>query len=396
MTAVRVMKIETFALKMPRAVEQYQGTAGTPVSLSSQTRGESDYHWVSDHQLLYSRRIESLVVKVTTDTGLVGWGEAQVPIAPEVPKTIVDSVLTPLVVGEDALAIDVLWHKMYNSLRGRGHRSSFMLDAISAVDIALWDLAGKFYGAPVYQLLGGAFSNPVGVYHSGLPGESPDEKVAHALRIKEAGYRALKVFVGRGVDQDINLLRKIREAVGPEFELMVDALWSYDVTTAERLGFALDELGVTVIEAPIPVEDVEGHRHLASRLCAAIAEGETERNRHPFLTLFQRRAIDLVQPDIGRTGITEGRKILQLAETFNLPASLHMAIGQFAYIAASAHMAVATPNLRMLEMNPVMFEAARKICRGTWRLEDGILYVPDDPGLGIDLDEHALQGMIAS
>lgn len=388
---MKIASVEVKSVKVPREMKAFNGTAGTPGTFVGFDNDVStDYGWTKEYSSLYSRKIESLLVKITTDTGIVGWGEAQVPIVPEAPQVIVKQVLTMLLLGENPLNIDVLWHKMFQSLRFRGHRDSFMMDAIAAVDSALWDIAGKYYEKPVYQLLGGSFYQSLPLYLSGLSGQNLQEQIDDAKKAVRQGYQAIKVYIGKGVREDIKKMRAIREAVGDDIDLMVDTLWMYQVQEALQLGTELDKLNISMMEAPIAVEDVAGHKFLTDRLKLAVATGESERTRAQFLPFLKERALRIVQPDIGRTGISEGKRILELADTFNTSATVHMAIGQCVYIGLSAHVACATPNLLYLEMNPTMLELANRFQRRPWVIENGKLIVPDLPGIGVDLDEDKI------
>jgi galactonate dehydratase len=388
---MKISSIEVKVVKVGRQISSVSGMAGSPgtfIPMGGQV--QTDYGWTKEYRTIYSTKVESIMVKITTDTGITGWGEAQVPVAPEAVKALIQQMLAGMLLGRNPLDIDVLWQQMYNSSRGRGHRDSFMMDAIAAVDSALWDIAGKYYGKPVWQLLGGSFHEALPLYYSGLTGSTLEEQAATAVEAVRQGYKAVKVFIGKGIQQDLRTMRAIRQAIGDDIDLMCDALWMYSVHDALRLGSELDKLNVVWFEAPTAVEDVQGHAVLTQQLKLAVAVGETERTRYQFLPYLTSRALDIVQPDIGRTGISEGKRILELAETFNIPAALHMAIGQCAYIALSAHVASSTPNLLYLEMNPAMLEMANRFQRTPWKVEEGRLKVPDLPGLGIDVDEDKL------
>jgi L-alanine-DL-glutamate epimerase-like enolase superfamily enzyme len=390
---MKIVSIDVHAVKVDRELKSFSGMAGTPGTFIQMASGfQTDYGWTKEYSTLYSEKVESMMVKITTDTGIVGWGEAQVPVAPEAPKALVKQVLTALLLERNPLDIDILWREMYNSLRGRGHRDSFMMDAIAAVDSALWDIAGKYYAKPVYQLLGGSFHESLPLYYSGLTGSSLEEKVVSATHAVMQGYKAIKVYIGQGIREDVKTMKAIRESVGEDIELMADALWMYNVHDALRLGRELEKLNITWLEAPTIMEDVQGHVNLTQQLSLAIATGETERTRFQFLPFLKERALDIVQPDIGRTGISEGKRILELADTFNIPAAIHMAIGQCVYLGLSAHVAAATPNLLWLEMNPVMLEMANRFQLDPWRVVDGRLKVPDLPGIGIEVNEERIKG----
>jgi D-galactarolactone cycloisomerase len=152
---MKITRVTAYAIKIPRDLATARGTAGSPAPLSA---GTSDYRFAATYQTLYSTKIETALVKVETDTGLIGWGEAQAPLAPEVVRTIIETLLAPQLIGQDPMAHERLWARMYAGMRARGHTGSFMLDAIAGVDTALWDLRGKALKVRVCDLLGGPFA----------------------------------------------------------------------------------------------------------------------------------------------------------------------------------------------------------------------------------------------
>src|SRR6185312_7603115 len=194
-----------------------------------------------------------------TDDGLIGWGEAKAPVAPQATAQIVQLLLAPIVLGADPRDVLVLWERMYAGMRVRGHRAGFYIEAIAGVDIALWDLAGQAAGAPISTLLGGRMRESVRVYASGIPSlpvEAPDEAIAEmveeARSLRAAGYTGVKMAIGRGVRGDLRAIRAIRDAMGEDFAIYADAAGVYSRADAVRLGEAMQELSVGFFEMPIP------------------------------------------------------------------------------------------------------------------------------------------------
>jgi len=380
---MRIRELRAFPLHLQRPDRSHVGTAG--LHGAWQGPAEAPYHRVAPYRALYSDHIESLLVRVRTDDGAEGWGESQAPVAPEAVGQLVERLLASVVVGRDAREVDALWLEMYEAMHDRGHTTGFMLDAIAGVDQALWDLNGRVRGEPVWRLLGAAAPPPAGLptYLSGPRGATVEERIEDARQHAAAGFRAVKLFLGRGVAADVAEVRSFREALGSEVELLVDVQWRYDVAGAIRLGRALQELGVGFLETPTAVEDVAGHAEIARALDLPVALGEAERTRWQFRAFLEAGAVDLLQPDVGRAGISEVRKIGVLAEAFHRPVALHCGLGLGPYIAASLQVGAAMPNLRWIEYQPDMHAASAAVLVEPLRVASGRLVVPEGPGLGV-------------
>ena len=379
-----IVDVEALALKIDRGQERYQG-------FRSQTGRESGYYRTRDYRCVYSPFIETVLVKVTDSDGLIGWGEALSPAAPEATAAIVGRLLRPLLLGHDPLAVDVLWASLYDSMRERGHITGFMLDAISGVDIALWDLRGKRLGQPVATLLGGAHRDRVPCYVSGLPEPTPEERAVAARDWQARGFNAFKLHLGHGIAEDTAVAAATREATGQGTWLAFDAHWRYSVPEAITLGRKLEALDYAFLEAPTRPEDVAGHAEIARELDLAVATGEAERTRYQVRDRLVAGAVEVAQPDIGRCGLTEGRKIADLAETFNVPVAPHLSVAQGPCIAASIHLAAAVANLMILEYQPAMFALANQCLAQPLVCEEGAYRLPEGPGLGIEVDEEAVR-----
>jgi len=309
--------------------------------------------------------------------------------------------LTDLVIGEDPHDVVVLWERMYAGMRVRGHRAGFYLEAISGIDIALWDLIGKTSNKPIYQLLGGCFRNPVRVYASGLPALSYDmpeeafEQLAmDATDLKDRGYTGLKMAIGRGFKGDLKSIRKVRETLGDDFLIYTDAAGVYDRAQAMQIGYELQELGCMWFEMPTAPEDVAGYGEIAKALRIPIAT-DSLTSRYETAEFIRAGGLDVVLPDVCRAGgLTECKRIAEMADGFGLAFAPHISIGSAIHFAASAHLATAMPNTITSEYwfgdNPL----GNVILKEPLRLENSYMYTPEKPGLGIEIDEAALHAVM--
>lgn len=375
---MKISRIDCFPLKITTP----QAYLGGEVKAS-----DSDYYYRPEYRCVYSRKMETCLVKITTDSGHVGWGEALAPVVPQVIAELITQLFAPLLTGQSPFASQVLNARMYDAMRDRGHITGYHIDALAAVDIALWDLKGQILNQPVFQLLGGAFREQIPCYVSGLPEPDLPARCALALRWQQKGFNAIKLALGYGVQQDIENVRAIRDALGPQASLFLDAHWNYSVAQAAELANALHPLGVGFLEAPLLPEDIAGHRELRAKSPLPIALGETERTRYQFRPFIEQRAMDIVQPDVGRTGITELMHIASLAQTWNLQVAPHLSVGLGPCIAASIHVAAALPNLFMLEYQPPVFELANQLLDTPLVCEAGHYALPQGAGLGIAINE---------
>ncbi len=384
---MRIKSVEAIPVRIKRD-EVYLGSL-------PQGAGQAAYFLRPPYRSLYSAYFETAFVKIITSDGAVGWGEALAPVAPEVVGQIVEQLLAPALIGRDPLDGGVLWNVMYDLMRERGYYGGFMLDAISACDTALWDLRGRILGQPVYQLLGGAYRETIPCYVSGLPKPTKKQRVELAQSFVEQGFQAFKLAAGHGVREDTESVSSLRAALGDEATLLLDAHWVYALDDAVRLGHALSELGAGFFEAPINPEDTESHAHLARAVAIPIAIGETERTRYQFRPWLVQKAADILQPDVGRAGISEVIKIAGMAEAFNVRVAPHLSVGLGICIAATIHAAAAIPNLYLLEYQPPVFAIANQLLVKPLACEQGAYAIPEGPGLGVALDEQRLSQLQA-
>lgn len=344
------------------------------------------------------------IVEVLTDAGISGWGEALCMglQPPELAAATVEAALAPLLLGADPLDTEVLWHRMYHHTRDYGTKGA-LVGAISAIDIALWDLAGQALGQPVYKLLGGAFRSRVQAYATGFyrisgQGEAP-RLAQEAERHAANGFRAMKVKLGFGLEDDLAVMAAVRRAAGDAVTLMIDTNHAYGVADAIRLGQALEDFRLRWYEEPVVPEDLAGYGEVRGALRTPIAGGEAEYTLFGFRDLLARRAVDIAQPDICHAGgFTACKHITALAHAYGVQVNPHVwgsAIGQV----ASLHLLAALPvaNHALFAREPILeYDCSShpfrtQLIASPLQHRDGWVDVPTAPGLGIEVDRRVLE-----
>ncbi|GAB2549836.1 mandelate racemase/muconate lactonizing enzyme family protein [Rufibacter soli] len=379
---MKIASVEVFAFKYDHHY-RVGGHAGAPNRLPG-----TDYYFEPQWRHAYSRLTESCLVKITTDTGLIGWGEAQAPLVPEVPATLIAKLLGPAILGMDPLAPELVYDRLYHLNHVRGHTASFTIDAITALDIALWDIKGKAEGKPLHQLLGTNPTLRLPLYVSGVRRPTLEERQAHAKEIVQQGFKGVKIFFGNTPDNTLAECRAIRDAIGPTAELAFDAICRHDYEAALQIGKGLDELNATWFESPIDPEDVAGHARLAQAIETPIAIGEPLRTVREFEPWFQQKAMRVAQPDIVRCGITGGRRIVERAQEEGLAVGPHIGVCTAIGFSATWHFTAVLANPVSQEHQLDMFETANKVLETPLQVEAGHALVPEGPGLGIDVNEE--------
>ena len=349
------------------------------------------------------QRRSAVIVELSTDDGVTGWGEALCHglQPPQVAAAVVEHALKPIVLGQDPFDVDVLWERMYNLTRPFGQKGA-VPNAISAVDIALWDCLGRALGKPVHKLLGGAYRTQVQPYATGFyrqPGAAyPAAAVDEARRHLAKGFSAMKLKIGFGVEEDIACVMAVREAVGPGPKLMVDANHAYSVGNARRLLRALEPAQIHWFEEPISPEDIDGYRELKNLTSIQLAAGENEFTKFGFREWVSRRAVDILQPDLcAAGGFTECRKISALAQAWHLPIVPHVWGSGIALAASLQFIATLPPAPLALQPIEPMLEYDQSdhpfrqaLVHDAIGLRAGLVQIPDGPGLGIEVNREVL------
>ena len=351
----------------------------------------------------YYKKRTSHIVEVETDEGVTGWGECFGPgnIA-FANKGIVEKVIQPIVLGMQALDRDVIWHKVYNLMRDHGQKG-MPLQALSGVDIALWDIAGKAANLPLYKMIGGAHRDKVEVYGYGmmLRPENINSLISRfneeSAEIKEMGFKALKMKVGVGPKDDIKLIEAVREGIGDNFRFMVDANHGYTTHDALYVGRAMEEFSPYWFEEPVAPEDLDGYRELRAFLKVNISGGEAEFNRWGWRKLLESRGLDIAQPEVcALGGISEYLRVLALCHSHFTPVVNHV-WGSAIAVAVNLHLLAAMPPLPgglfpwepMLEFDTthnrfiddlltVSLDIKKQV-----KINNGTVSLPNGPGLGV-------------
>ena len=350
-------------------------------------------------------------VRISTDEGLVGWGEAtNYPGRGSFLTAAAVEAQANILVGQDPNQIEPLWHSIfrrYTYLGSRGLPST----ALSGIDIALWDLKGKSLGRPIYDLLGGAFRHDVRLYANGwfTDCNTPEQYGAAARKVVESGHEALKLdpflemrpfhtgYVDGQISQEgeqlgYDIVAAVRDAVGPQSEILIDAHGHYNVPTAIRLANNLyEQSNIEWFEEPVPPESFDALETVRQRTAPRICVGERLFTRWDFMPVFQRKLADYIMPDVVWTGgISELKRIATTAEAFNVPVSPHNAMGPLQII-AGAHVSMTLPNFYRLEHSIGSIPAYNAMLKEPIPFWDQFTKVSGKPGLGVDINEAALE-----
>ena len=346
---------------------------------------------------------DTALVRVDTDAGITGWGEAKVSAGSSGDYhgvvAIINQEFAPRLIGEDPCAITATWERLYNGSRGhyalaRGHvfpamcRRGVSISAISGIDIALWDILGKALNAPVWQLLGGRKAERMPAYASG--GWAPVDQIGAQLQgyLTKGGFGAVKMRIGVYDGSPVASAKRViaaREALGPDVDIMCDAHGSFTVSEARQFCRLVRDCGIAWFEEPVAGDDKRGLAEVRSSSAIPIATGESECTRFDFHDLITLRAADILQPDLAICGgITEAMRISALASAANLRLAPHMWAGAPGF-AAGLHVAAASPAAYILEYslgaNPMIHDLVEE----EFPVQGGMVDIPSRPGLGITI-----------
>ncbi|MBD9639394.1 mandelate racemase/muconate lactonizing enzyme family protein [Ensifer sp. ENS07] len=345
----------------------------------------------------FDRRAHVLV-EIECDDGTIGWGEC---LGPARPNAAVVAAYTPWLIGQDPRQTEKLWAILYNALRDQGQRG-LAVTALSGIDIALWDIKGKHYRASVSMLLGGRWRESVRAYATGsFKRDGVDRVSDNALEMAERraqGFHACKIKIGFGIDEDLRVIRAVREAIGDEMRLMIDANHGYTVTEAIRLGKAAADYDIDWFEEPVVPEQLSAYRAVSAGQPIPVAGGETWHGRYGMWPAIESRAVDILQPDLcGCGGFSEMAKITSLATLHGVRIVPHV-WGTGVHIAAALQfMAAMTPDpVRVNPIEPILeFDRTENpfrqaVLKAPIEAVNGVVAIPDAPGLGIEIDRDAL------
>ena len=341
---------------------------------------------------------QACLVEIEAEGGLTGWGEC---LGPASINVAIVAAMTPLLIGRDARDIEVIWLDLYNHFRDQGQRGATMT-AQSGIDIALWDLVGKYHGEPIHKVMGGAFRDHVPAYATGgfrPVGLDRDATLREELTARIAeGFSAHKIKIGYGVKADITSIAVARDTIGPDAHLMIDANHGYDEGEAAEVGQAVAHFGIDWFEEPVTPEHLAAYRSLRHRQPIPVAGGETWHGRWAFRDAIEAEAVDILQPDVcGCGGMTEMRKIYAMAEVAAVRVVPHVWGTGIAVAAALQILAILPyhpprhePRAPWLEFDQTPNPLRDDILCAPFRHQNGIVAVPDGPGLGVEVNAAAL------
>ena len=346
-------------------------------------------------QTVYARYIETPLVKVTLSDETVGWGEANAGIGPEVVCLIVNELLAQMVEGREFENPAALWDFLYDTQRGRGYSSGYWLDALAAIDIAAWDAIGKREQSPVAALLAPEPRKRFDVYLSGVRRATLQERIDRVNSWIDTGLRGAKIFLTGDIEAGVGELDGLmRGAPGLE-QWMVDTLWMCSHESAELGKLEYGERNVRFFECPLQPEDLAGHQELVAKPGAPIALGEHFRSRYQMEAwVRQPRALDVYQPDIGRTGFTDYMIQKEIAAKAGIPTTPHMGSGVSVFQAATLQCAAVASPEYLQEFQGGLSDRLADASDTAWQYADGGFELPDRPGIGVEIDEALLEPFI--
>lgn len=345
--------------------------------------------------ICHAYRTNWVFLKVFTDEdGLYGVGEATLEYKEHTVVKACEELESSLV-GKDPHRIEEFWHDAYRNSYWRG--GAVLMSALSAIEMALWDIKGKDLDVPVYQLLGGKVRDQISCYANGwfASAKTPSEFAEKAKQAEKIGFSALKwdpfgssylQMEKKQFNEALECVAAVYDAVNDEIELIIEAHGRFDIPTAVRIGQALDEFDILWLEEPIPPQNIEGLAEVKKRISIPIAAGERLYNRWEFRSLFDLKAADIIQPDVSHAGgLSEVKKIAAIAESHHLPVCPHNPSGPVAN-AATLQLAACIPNFFLFETMSSDIPWRSEISTEELTFKEGYMEINDEPGLGIDIN----------
>jgi galactonate dehydratase len=372
-----ITRVEAFTATIPRD-EPYLG----PLRPGERVN-RAGYIVRQGNRTLYPTQDRSVLLRITAESGAVGWGETYGIVAPGAVTEIIRDVVAPVLEGTPADAPAATHDMLYDLMRVRGFWGGFWMEALAAVDIALWDLLGRRLGVPVATLLGGRRRATIPAYASGLPAATLKARCELARAHQAANISAVKFAAVVADDGPVAELAALREALGPGAKIMADLHWQYTAPEAIRLIHAMAPHGLYFAEAPCAPEDFLGTALVARAVGVPIALGEELHAPHEWLPRFEHRCMGIIQPEMARTGITNFMRVGALAQAHHVRIIPHATIGVGIFLAASLQASAALPGVEMHEYQPSVFRPQAGLLAGDMACADGAYRVPTGPGLGV-------------
>ena len=373
----RIASVETFVATIPREVP-YLG----PLAPGERVN-ERGYVVRQGNGTIYPTVDRSVVVRLTTQDGLVGWGETYGICAPRATCEIINDLLAPVLMGADPDEVERVWDELYGLMRVRGCTSGFHVDAIAALDIALWDLRAQAADVPLRDLFGPTVHQCVPGYVSGLPAATLDERVSMARALFKEGHRAFKFAAVVSHEGIVAEMAALRGALGPEAELLVDLHWKFSAAEALALADALAPYRPGFMEAPVKPEDIAGLAQVGREGAVPLAAGEEWYTAYEVANRLAAGPLAFIQPEMAHTGVTQFRRIADLADRHGAAVAPHATIGVGIFLAASLQVASTLPSLWRHEWQHSIFGRNLPMLETDMAYADNGYRLPTQPGLGV-------------
>lgn len=383
----RVAAVTVFTLTLPRDVP-YLGAARPGEEPNA--RG---YLVRKGNRTVYPTFDRSVLVRIETAQGLIGWGETYGLVAPGAVGEIINDLLADFTIGRDPSDPSAIYDDLYDLTRVRGYTGGFYVDALAAIDIALWDIAGQAMDRPVAEMLGGQRGRAIPAYVSGLPKPTRADRADLAVHWAERGFDSFKFAMPVADDGPAAELASLRAALGSEARIAADMHWNQDAATALCLIREMEPHGLWFAEAPVRTEDIGALAQVCAESPVPVAVGEEWRTEWDMRNRIERCRIAIVQPEMGHKGITNFIRIGRLAAEHGIDVIPHATIGAGIFLAASLQASAALSTLKGHEFQHSIFEPNRRLLDGDMDCAKGEYSLPTGPGLGVRPSAEAIQLM---
>ena len=373
----RVKSVTTYVIELERATP-YLGPLADGEYIN-----RKGYIVRKGNGTIYPSTDRSVLVRIETNNGIVGWGETYGICAPKAVCEIINDLLAPVIEGAAISAETNFWQLLYDLVRVRGFRGGFYLDALAAIDIAMWDLKGKDANLPTHKLLGAQHHTQIPGYVSGLPAATIEERTSLAQSWRDKGFNAIKfaaVVSHEGIERE---MRALRDGLGAETKLMVDMHWKFNPRDAIKLIQSIEPYGLAFAEAPVKPEDIDGLAEVARNVKTPVAAGEEWHSLYNAQLRLNKNAISIIQPEMAHTGITQFMQIAHAAQDVGVSIAPHATIGIGIFMAASLHASATLKGLSTHEYQHSVFDRNAQFLDGELRCQNGSFNVPQTAGLGV-------------
>ncbi len=379
-----VKSVEVFTLTLPRD-KPYLGAAR-----EGEEPNARGYLVRKGNRTVYPVFDRSILVRIETARGIVGWGETYGLVAPGAVGSIISDLLADFTIGRDPTDPAAIYDDNYDLMRVRGYTGGFYVDALAAIDIALWDIAGRIADKPVGALIGDQVNPSIPAYLSGLPAPVLSERVELALEWQDRGFDAFKFATPVADDGPTAEIEALRAALGADARIAADMHWNQTANEAIGEIRAMEPHGLWFAEAPVRTEDIAGLETVCATVETPVAVGEEWRTHWDLVQRIDRCRITIVQPEMGHKGITNFMRIGRLADQHGLKIIPHATIGAGIFLAASLQASTALPAVVAHEFQHSIFEPNRRLLRGDMECAEGRYKPPGGPGLGVEPSKEAL------